>query len=242
MKRAVLVAVLLMFADQALAASEDVATVLQRMHAAYAALKSYSDTGVVLTENNGGSPILVKERHTFVTYFRAPKQFFFDFKADPSASGDRFVLWIDGAEVNTWWQATGVHDKYPVGQGATGFAVGVLPTKGSIGIIAALIFPGLQDPTALQEARLSPAEAVDGHRCYKVSGIFAPAYANGVVTASSPVTLWIDAETLLIRKIFSDTNRESSANDIDRSTFTFTPHANPDVPSTVFRFTVPSPK
>ena len=49
---------------------------------------------------------------------------------DPTASGDRYVLWIDGAEVNTWWKATGVHEKYPQGQGATGFAVGVLPTKG----------------------------------------------------------------------------------------------------------------
>ena len=229
-------------ANAAAATAANATELLEQMRARYASLKSYSDTGVIITEENGGSPTTFKEHHTFTTYFRAPKQFFFDFRAEPTGSGDRFVLWIDGAEVNTWWQTTGVHDKYPQGQGATGFAIGSLPTKGSIAIIASLIFPGLQDVTALQEPRLLPAEAVDGHRCYKVIGIYAPAYGNGVVTASSPVTLWIDAETLLIRKIFSDTSRESPPSVIDRSTVIFTPRANPDVQATVFRFTVPSPK
>ena len=216
---------------------------LERSRGKYAALKSYSDTGVVVTESNGGSPTLMKERNTFTTYFRVPKQFFFDFRADPSASGDRFVLWIDGAEVNTWWQATGVHDKYPQGQGAAGFANGSLPTKGSIATIASLLFPGLQGPFAdLKDTRLVSSEAVGGHRCYKVVGDFAPAYGNGTVTSTSAVTVWIDSETLLIRKIFADTPKESPASVIDRTIITLEPRANPELKPTLFRFSVPSTK
>jgi hypothetical protein len=215
---------------------------LEKTRAKYASLKSYSDRGTVLTEAKSEGVPIISEKHTFTTYFRAPKQFFFDFKADPTASGDRYVLWIDGAEVSSWWKATGVHEKYPQGQGATGFAVGALPTKGSIGLIASLIFPGLQDSIALQEPRILPSEAVNGHPCYKIFGLSAPAYANGVVTSTSPVTLWIDAETLLIRKIFSDTPRESATGSIDRTTTTFEPRANPEIKASQFQFAVPGSK
>ena len=230
-------AITLNAADKALTAD----AVLERSRDKYAALKSYADTGAVITEINGGSSILLKERHTFTTYFRAPKQFFFDFKADPAASNDRFVLWIDGAEVNSWWKATGVHETYPRGQGATGFATGDLPTKGTVGLIAAFLLPGLKNIfTDLKETHLVGMEKIGEHRCYKIAGIFAPAYGNGVVTSTSPMTLWVDAESFLIRKIFTDTPKESGTSVIDRTTTTFDPHANPDLKPELFRFAVPS--
>ena len=213
---------------------------IEKSRAKYSALKSYSDSGVVITEINGGSSIVLKERHTFTTYFRAPKQFFFDFKADPAASNDRFVIWINGAEVNSWWKATGVHETYPQGQGATGFALATLPTKGASGIIPPLLFSGLQSILELKDTRLAGTENIEGRRCYKITGDFAPAYANGTVTSTSPVIVWIDCDTLLIRRVFVDTPKESGPNIIDRSTTTFDPHADPDLKPELFRFAVPS--
>jgi hypothetical protein len=89
---------------------------LARTRAAYAALKTYADTGSI--ENEFGSAgAMVRERHTFQTAFRAPRQFLFDFvKAQRT---DRFVVWSDENAFHTWWQATGVAQDYPRGSGTT---------------------------------------------------------------------------------------------------------------------------
>jgi hypothetical protein len=72
-----------------------------------------------------------------------------------------------------------------------------------------------------------------------VVGDFSPAYGNGTVTSTTTVTVWIDSETLLIRKIFADTPQESPAGVIDRSITTLEPRANPELKPTLFRFSVP---
>ena len=104
--------------SRVVASSDDV---LAKTLSAYAGLKSYSDTGSVDTEfgpRNG----LVREHHTFKTFFRAPRHFLLDFvKAD---NADRFVIWADDEAFHTWWQATGVAEVYPKGQGAGAFVAG----------------------------------------------------------------------------------------------------------------------
>lgn len=221
-------------------AADSAVGVLQKTLAAYAALRSYTDHGVVIVELNGGSPVLLRERHSFTTYFRAPRQFLFDFQADPKGSNDRFVLWLNGAEVNTWWKTTGVHDVYPVGQGSTGFALATLPTKGTLGLIPPALLPGLTGVlTELKESALLPFETVGQHRCYRVSGIYAPAYANGTVTSTTAVILSVDAETFLLRKVFIDTPREAGPRVIERMTCVLEPQANPVIKAAVFNFQPP---
>jgi outer membrane lipoprotein-sorting protein len=221
-------------ADKAVSADD----LLIRSRAKYAALKSYADTGTVITEYNPGAGATLTERHKFTTYFRAPKQFSFEFKAE---STERLAIWIDGAEVQSWWSATGVHDTYPQGQGASGFAMATLPTKGSVVQIASLLFPGLQSATTdLTEARLIGSESIGGKTCHKIAGIVALAYSNGVVTSTRPTTVWIDAESLLLRKIVEDTPRGSPGGIIDRVTTIFEPRANPDLKGLQFRFSIPA--
>src|SRR5438105_2666522 len=71
---------------------------LQRARVAYAELRSYADTGVVLFEYGSSS----KDRHSFSTYFnRTPRHFYFDFKKDV---GDRYVIWGDPEAFHTWWK------------------------------------------------------------------------------------------------------------------------------------------
>jgi outer membrane lipoprotein-sorting protein len=216
---------------------------LQRSRAKYAALKSYADTGIIVAEFNGGTGPALRERHTFTTYYRAPRQFYFDFKADPKAGGDRVVIWMDGAEVNSWWLATGVHQVYPKGQGFTGFAMATLPTKGSVVQMAALLFPdaNLHGPTVdLQKTRLVGSETISGRQCHKIAGEVGLAYGTGTVTSTRPTTVWIDAETLLLRKIFEDTPSGGPRASINRLTTTFEARANPELKPSQFKFSVPA--
>jgi hypothetical protein len=41
-------------------------------------------------------------RHGFETYFRAPRQFYFEFDMDPRAGGERIVVWCDGGDFQSW--------------------------------------------------------------------------------------------------------------------------------------------
>src|SRR5688572_28608103 len=76
--------------------------VLRKSRAKYAALKSYADTGVIVSEYTVPAGPTLLERHTFTTYFSPPRQFFFDFKEDENAGGDRMVLWMDDTQTNSW--------------------------------------------------------------------------------------------------------------------------------------------
>jgi hypothetical protein len=82
-------------------------------------------------------------------------------------------------------------------------------------------------------------ESVDGRRCYKVVGEVALAYGTGAVTSVRPTTVWIDAETFLVRKIVGDTPSGSSAS-VDRITTTFSPQADTDIDDTHFKFAAPN--
>jgi outer membrane lipoprotein-sorting protein len=220
------------------------AEIIDQMRAKYAALKSYSDTGTVTTEyaGPGGSGPSIVEQHTFTTYYRAPRQFFFEFVKDPKVGKERFVIWADGADFNTWWSATKVHDTYPKGRGATAFALATFPTKGSVMQIAPLLFAqaGLHGSIVdFTEPRLDGSEDIGGRRCYKVVGQVALAYGTGTVTSVRPTTIWIDAETLLVRRILEDTPSGTGAS-VDRVTTIFEPRADPAMDDAHFKFIVPT--
>jgi hypothetical protein len=57
---------------------------------------------------------------------------------------------------------------------------------------------------------------IGGRRCLKVMGIERWRYPSGQVTGVRPITLWIDAETYLIRKVFEDTPKNVLHGVIDR--------------------------
>jgi hypothetical protein len=65
-------------------------------------------------------------------------------------------------------------------------------------------------------------------------------YATGRGAHPRPTTIWIDAQTLLVRKIVEDTPAENPQGSLDRLTTTFEPRANPQLEDSVFRFAVPS--
>jgi outer membrane lipoprotein-sorting protein len=214
-----------------LPAAEDI---LERSRAKYASLKSYSDTGTVTTQYHS-----TVEQHAFTTYYRAPRQFFFEFRKNPKESKERYVIWCpDGEDFQDWWSATGNTSHH--GRNPNVFVLASYPTKGSVLQIPPLLFPKaeMQGPiSGLKEHRLTGTEDVNGRSCYKLVGELALAYKTGAVTEAHPTTVWIDVETLLVRKVFEDA---SSAGSVSTTTTTFEPQANPTLDERQFKFTLPS--
>jgi outer membrane lipoprotein-sorting protein len=209
-----------------------------RSRAMYASLGSYADTGTIDSEF-GPAGGLVHERHTFTTRYRGPRHFYFDFVKQDNA--DRFVVWSDDEAFHSWWQATGVADTYPKGEGASAFINGSVPTMGSVSEIAALLFPQAGLGSTLTElGDLAPAgtESVGGQATQKLVGVARSVYkGTGHETNVRKTTVWIDPETLLIRKVFEDA---PGGGQISRITTTFVPQANPTLDDSRFRFTPPA--
>jgi hypothetical protein len=214
----------------------------ERSRAAYVSLHSYADAGVVTTEDRSPGAPLVTERHTFTTDYLAPRKFYFEFRKDPAHIKERLVVWCAGADFESWWSATGVHQTYPQGTGATAFAVSNYPTKGAVVMVPPLLFSkaGLQGPLAeLKQPRLAGTEEVDGHRVYKLVGEVTLGYATGLGGHARPTTVWLDSLTLLVRKVVQDTPAGSPEGSVSRIITTYRPQANPELADSVFRFAVP---
>ncbi len=219
------------------------AQVLQQSRARYAMLKSYADTGTVVLEYRAGKEPISIDRHTFASSYQAPRQFILEFHKDPTGADERFVIWSEGGDFNTWWSATQVHDTYPPGNGLTAFALGSEPTKGAAVMVPALLFAraGLHGPLA--DFTLSTGagvEVLDGHRCYKLLGRETPTYGTGNVAGARAMTLWIDADSLLVRRALEDTPPGSGADTIERVTTSFEPQADVGLASAKFHFAVPT--
>jgi outer membrane lipoprotein-sorting protein len=214
-----------------------------RSLAAYAALKSYSDTAVVETELKIGDGPTIRERHTFVTRFRGPRQFYFEFNEDPSAGGDRFVVWSDDEAFKTWWKTTGVEETYGVGRGVAALVSAFGVTNQAAAIVAPVLFPqaNLRGPLLNFESGTFEATETVGERpCHRVKGLQRSVYANtGGGEQMRETTLWIDAETFLLCRMYEDTPNGTVAGTVQRVTTTFQAQANPELADAQFAFSAP---
>ena len=230
------------------AADFNAGEVLARTYAAYAALNSYADSGTVVDENKG-----FRDRFTFVTLqTRQPRNFLLDFRYAGSdydngfklQGGERTVIWMQNGELQTWHSKTQAHDIYPEDGGRQvdalrGASVG---TRGISVLVPSLIYIKANMASVVQateDAVAAGTEMIGGRSCLKVMGVERWRYPNGRVTGVRPITLWIDAETYLIRKILEDTPKDSPRGSIDRRIVTFDPHPNPPLETSRFTFTVP---
>lgn len=226
------------------------ADILGRSAAAYAALQSYADTGTVTQENT------TITRSKFRTRFVRPaRNFFFEYQAlyseGKSGSGRKldlttyhYVFWMLHGELQTYGAHERAHEVFPADGGGQVGAIrgGDHRTYGTSVLVPSLLysksgmFGVIQE---LEEATDAGFEWVGGHRCYKLMGIARSHYPNGRVFNVRPTTVWIDAETFLIRKIFTDTPKGPGLGLVQRYTYTFEPRPNPALHDSLFTFTVP---
>lgn len=209
--------------------------------ARYAALQSYADTGVMVVENHPPGAGTIVERHRFVTYYRAPRQFLFDFRRE--SSGERVAVWCDGGDFNTWWSTTHVHDSYGQGRGIQAFALTSFTTAGAVLFVPPLLFSraGLHGPLAdLAGYGAAGAERLGGRTQYKVVGSSDLTYASGRSSGAHTVTLWIDSATTLVTRMVEETPGAEAGTIVSRVTTTLTPVANPALDAARFHFVIPA--
>jgi outer membrane lipoprotein-sorting protein len=228
------------------AAAEDI---LARSRAAYAALTSYADSGSGTFETEGPRDI-----GHFRTYFRKPNNFYFEWgrrvhtSKNPADSlplpGKQRVFWMQAGELQTYDKEAGLHQTYPAATSnqPAALAGAKAGTMDAITLIPSLLFPKASLVGPLQEIAeisLAGTEEVAGHRCHKLVGIARSVYPSGAITNVRPIAVWIDTETLLIRKVFTDTPKGTGAGVIVRLTYLVYPTLNPSLEDAKFRFTVP---
>jgi outer membrane lipoprotein-sorting protein len=224
--------------------------VLAKTRAAYAALTSYADSGTVLDESSGFT-----DRSTFRTFLtRTPRKMFIEYRAVASEykSGHRLqltgdiVFWIEKDDLQSWSGKTQDHITYPATD--TQAQVNALKNAGystkGISILVPSFFytkAGLASPVhAAEEVEADGFETVNGRKCYRLLGVERWRYPSGRETGVRAITLWVDAETYLIHKIFQDTPKAMPRNEISRRTTTLKHQMNPTIDPAQFKFVVPA--
>ena len=222
---------------------------LKRSQAAYTALASYADTGTVVQERPG-----IVDRSKFRTcYRRQSLDFLFDYQGVTSksagysmdASAKRIVLWMVKGDLQSYNQTLQRHDTFPREGGKQTAALqnAAAATAGTSILIPSMIFAKSDLPGTLrqiQEATDAGMESVDGRRCHKLIGVAAEYYPSGARVNVRQVTVWIDAETLLVRKLFEDTPKGYAVGSYSKVTVTIDPQPNPRLDDAAFHFAVPS--
>lgn len=211
--------------------------IIESVRNAYRSAQSYSDTGDVLVENQPIGATMIVEHHQFQTRYAAPRQFFFEFTKSTMAGKENIVVWSPGDGFNTWWSVTKVSERYPPGRGATAFAVSALPSEDTVLVIPSLLFStaDLIGPiTTIDSAEIVAIEDIGGHCTYVLSS---NARLNHWSDAVRPTKLWVDTESLLIRKMIEDTPSNASADSVQRRTIIFSPALNPQITDSTFQFT-----
>ena len=209
----------------------------QKTIAGYAAIKSYSDTGTVHVEMPG-----IDETHKFTSRYQSPRSYFFDFQKHEDA--DRYVIWSDANAFHTWWRTTQLEDEYPPGTGVNAFGQADFLTVGSALKLAPLFFSesGLQGALVnFKDLQLDGTEDLAGHKCYRIIGITRDVYtATGREVNIRQLTVWIEADTFLIRKVVEDSPRGTPPAQAGQTTTTFEPKANPKLDDAAFHFEAPA--
>jgi hypothetical protein len=197
--------------------------ILHALVEAYARCLTYRDAGQVITRF---LPVRSQPPHIsvmpFTTAFSRPDRFRFEYRHryKPEDEWDRYIVWACDGEVRTWWDVTpGVEQSESLSMALAG-ATGV--SGGSAHTIPALLMPDRvsgQRLTDMVGVTSLGDEPLGGVTCYRLSGRFPPNPIDPTeeerrrqevirVTGrpperaqDSPVTIWIDRRTFLVRRI-----------------------------------------
>jgi outer membrane lipoprotein-sorting protein len=187
--------------------------ILARMAAAYVNCTSYRDEGKVVS---------IFEEISFATVFERPSSFRFEYRRVGTVP-DNYVIWrTEPGAARSWWTIRPETRSLSLD----------LATAGAIGLSASsshniprLLMPG--EVTGFSFASINwvdtppESESVNGRACYKLSGHYP-------LSPDSPVSLWIDKETFLIRKVVANS-----------ATITYSPQLNVSINRAEFQFQPP---
>ena len=174
--------------------------VLDRMAAAYAGCKSYIDSGVVETVFDVPDGKQQTEVRPFTTAFVRPDQFRYEFTMKGGGPARHFVVWRRDKDLQIWWDFNLSDEQRKAYRKSLSSALaGAAPlSDGSANTIPALLLPKEVEGrrlTDLKEAKRIEDDKIDKVECFRIQGKY----------ADTPMTLWIDQKTFLVRRIVTRT-------------------------------------
>jgi hypothetical protein len=213
----------------------------------YATLASYADKGTVSEEIAG----MIHESSVRTYFRRATRDLYFDYHPHRTryprlnghtadTSGNRLVVWMLGGRMESYSFYFKRHTVVGPDQQTSALKDGIPYTAGTSVLIPSLLYPKGRlpgTPLQLETAALAGTDSVDGRRCHKITGEAAEYYPSGRRTNVRQVTLWIDADTKLVRRIVEE--KQTGDGTPHRLTVTLDPVANPTIADTSFKFAVP---
>ncbi|OFV81793.1 MAG: hypothetical protein A2Y78_01580 [Acidobacteria bacterium RBG_13_68_16] len=216
-------------------------TILLRMARAYRTFRSYRDSGEVRTTllTDGGR---AGNDRPFRTAFVRPDRLRFQFT--DTGLGERssaYIVWTEGTEVRSWWDAQpGVRRPESL-QSALGVAAA--PSGGSSTRIPGLLLPRSigEGPIVIAAERIQDASD-RGVSCFRIRGksqktpYMLTMGTQTFTVQDESITLWIDRATLLLRKV---EDRKTFDTYTSESITTYTPEIDIEIPPTDLAFNPP---
>lgn len=204
--------------------------ILDRMAKTYADCKSYSDSGLVKTvfiDADGNRTV----EKPFNTAFVRPDRFRFEYH---EKAGDerknRYLVWRNGKEVQTWWDIKPEVAKPESLSLALAGATGV--SSGSAHTVPALLLPeeiGGRKLTEMTEAKKLEDARLDKADCFRIQGLY----------VAKPMTLWIDKKTFLVRRMDTENKFDNFRTE---STTTYDPVLDGKIADKMLEFDPPKQK
>jgi len=210
-------------------------SILQKSRDAYSQMKSYTDSGQIINEYGTSS----EDKHTFSTAFnRSPRHLLLSFHKQ---GGDNYVIWADPDAFHTWWKTTGQQTDYPNPNNTPAISLSDYNTQGTALKVPTLLYAKAFGAVmlALHDPELDGTDDIGGHHCHRIIGRLSDLYtATGHEVNIRKATVWIDADSFLIRKMVEES--KASPGQRSRKITIFEPQANPALDDAKFKFTPPS--
>jgi outer membrane lipoprotein-sorting protein len=215
------------FANISLADDLTAVDILTRMKKVYANAQTYHDKGLVKVV------IRFPERdHTvkkpFTTAFIRPNRFRFEYKdIEPLVKTSTFIAYQNGQDIKAHWDLDeGVSQITSIGE-ALATAAGI--SGGSARTVPTMLLPEesrFRNPILLYSPKRAVDEVIEGIDCYRIKDL----------NDYRDLTLWIDKETFLLRKIYTYQDFQDSQAE---STTTYKPILNGVVTEKMLEFGSP---
>ena len=178
--------------------------ILATMAAAYAKCETYADAGTATTTLTTSDGIAkAKSVKPFTTSFVRNGGFRFQF-SESDEPNSLYVVWTDGKSVLTWWDLNQkIESEESLGLALAG-ATGV--SSGSAHTIPSLLIPdqvGGRALTAITHPTRGSDSEIDAAPCFVIHGSY----------GDDPITLWIEKQTYLIRRIDSESTFDEFTSD-----------------------------
>lgn len=210
--------------------------IIEKMRDVYSTCSSYRDEGQVETVfvyDDDRTRNVVKN---FETAFVRPDRFFFEyterdvveFGGREYVDDDRYVIWLYEEGVSTWWTVRPEIRRWASVKEAVSAARGVSSAASTR--VASLLIPEVQweDLLHVNSANVLNDEKLNGVRCWRIEAR----------SGDRTYLVWIDREQHLLRQVYWERDSES-ADFSTRTTTTYHPQINVEIPASQFDFEPP---